>query len=78
MIISRISLLGMRNFSDKSCTENQNTHFIFKFFNTKIVTFEAMCNNIEYNDVTFSKFFHFTFATLHVPSQAVPCKDTLL
>jgi hypothetical protein len=28
MIISRSVLLRMRNVSDKSCTENQNTHFL--------------------------------------------------
>jgi len=29
MIITRSVLLGMRNISDKSCKENQNTYFIF-------------------------------------------------
>ena len=29
MIISRSVLLKMRNVSDKSCTENRNTHFMF-------------------------------------------------
>jgi hypothetical protein len=29
MIISRWILVRMRNVSDKSCTENQNTHFMF-------------------------------------------------
>jgi len=29
LIISRTVLLTMRNVSDKSCTENQNTHFVF-------------------------------------------------
>ena len=28
-IISRSVLLRMRNFADKSCTENRNTHFVF-------------------------------------------------
>ena len=33
-------LFRIRNFSDKSCTENQNTHFTFsKFFFPKIVAF---------------------------------------
>ena len=31
-IISRSVLLRMRNVSDKSCGENQNTHFMFKNF----------------------------------------------
>jgi len=29
-VISRSDLLGMRNVSDKSFTENQNTNFMFK------------------------------------------------
>ena len=32
MIISRSVLLRMRNVSDKSCRENQNTHFVFSNF----------------------------------------------
>jgi len=32
LIISRSVLLRMRNVSDKSCRENQNTHFVFSFF----------------------------------------------
>jgi len=28
-------LLGIRNVSDKSCTENQNTHFIVQFLPRK-------------------------------------------
>ena len=32
MIISRSLLLRLRNFSDKSCRENRNTHFIFGNF----------------------------------------------
>ena len=31
-IISRSVLLTKRNVSDKSCRENQNTHFVFSFF----------------------------------------------
>ena len=31
-IISRSVILRMRNVSDKSCTENQNTHFVFSDF----------------------------------------------
>jgi len=39
-IISRSVLLRMRNVSDKSCTENQNTHFVFSnIFFSKIVPF---------------------------------------
>jgi hypothetical protein len=32
VIISRSILLRMRNVSDKSCRENQNTHFVFSNF----------------------------------------------
>jgi len=36
LIISHSFLLRMRNVSDKSCTENQNTHFVFSnFFSQK-------------------------------------------
>ena len=38
-IISRSVLLRMRNISDKSCTGNQNTHFVFSNFFSKIVPF---------------------------------------
>jgi len=38
-IISRSVLLRMRNVSDKSCGENQNTHFVFGnfFFNSSLL-----------------------------------------
>ena len=36
-IISRSFLLRMRNVSDKSCSEYQNTHFVFTDFYSKIV-----------------------------------------
>jgi hypothetical protein len=40
MIISRWVLLIMRNVSDKNCTENKNTHFMFNnFLPPKIVPF---------------------------------------
>jgi len=39
MIISRLILLRMRNISDKSCRENQNTHFVFSDFFPNIVPF---------------------------------------
>ena len=43
LIISRSFLLGMRNVSDKSCRENQNTHFVFNSFIPKIgVVYEIM------------------------------------
>ena len=39
LIISRSLLVRMRNVSDKSCRENQNTHFVFGNFFSKIVPF---------------------------------------
>ena len=37
LIISRSVRLIMRNFSNKSCKENQNTHFVFSNCSSKIV-----------------------------------------
>jgi len=39
MIIFRSSLLRMRNVSDKSCREHQNTHFMFNDFFLEVVPF---------------------------------------
>ena len=39
LIISRSALLKMRNVSDKSCRENQNTHFMISYVSSKIVPF---------------------------------------
>ena len=38
-MISRSFLLTMRNVSDKSCTQNQNTHFMFNNNFPKVVPF---------------------------------------
>jgi len=38
-LVSRWILLRMRNVSDKSCTENQNTCIIFNTFTPTIVPF---------------------------------------
>ena len=43
VIISRSFILRMRNVSDKSCTENENTHFVFSDFFPKIVPFMRKC-----------------------------------
>jgi len=45
LITSRSFLLRMRNVSDKSCTENQNTHFVFSniFFRKSY----RLCDNVE-------------------------------
>ena len=39
LIISRSVLLRIRNVSDKSCLENQNTHFVFSDVFPKFVPF---------------------------------------
>jgi len=48
MIIYDSVLLRMKNVSDKSCRENQNTHFIFNnfFFPENRVVYEIMWKNI--------------------------------
>jgi len=47
LIISRSVLLRMRNVSDKSCRENQNTHFVFRnFFFENRAIYEIMWENI--------------------------------
>ena len=49
VITSRSVLLRVRNVSDKSCRENQNTHFVFNnaWFGNRAV-YEIMCiNNAE-------------------------------
>jgi len=47
MIVNRLVLLRMSNFSDKNCTENQNTHFIFNkvFFSENLAVREIMWTN---------------------------------
>jgi hypothetical protein len=47
MIISRCILLRMRNVSDKSCRENQNTYFIFNnFFPENRAVYVTMWKNM--------------------------------
>jgi hypothetical protein len=47
MLISRLIILGMKNVSDKSCTENQNTHFMFNsFFPENRAVCEIMWKNM--------------------------------
>jgi len=38
-IVSRSVLPRMKNVSDKRCRENQNTHFMFNKFFSKIIQF---------------------------------------
>jgi len=46
MIISRLVLLRMRNVSDKSCRENQNTDFVFRnVFPENRAVYEIMWKN---------------------------------
>ena len=47
LVTSRSFLLRMRNVSDKSCRENQNTHFVLSnyFFFRKSCLYE-ICGNI--------------------------------
>ena len=46
MTISRWIILRMKNVSNKSCRENQNTHFIFSNFFPKIVPFMRQCRKM--------------------------------
>jgi hypothetical protein len=46
MIISHWILLGMRNVSDKSCRENENTHFDLIAFFPKIMPFVRHCGKM--------------------------------
>ena len=42
MTISRCILSRMRNVSDKSCREGQNTHFMFSVFSENRAVYEIM------------------------------------
>ena len=47
LIISHSFFLRMRNVSDKSCRENQKTHFLFgKYFFRNRTVYEIMWKNI--------------------------------
>ena len=47
IIISRAIILRIRNVSDKSCGENQNTHFMSnKFFSENRAVYEIMWKNM--------------------------------
>jgi len=52
MVISRAFLLRMRNVSDKSCTEYQNTHFVFSDFSENRAVYEVKWKNIVDPDRT--------------------------
>ena len=53
LIISGRVLLRMRNFSDKSCTENQNTHFVLRNF---ILFFVFVLENRAIYEIKLKKF----------------------
>jgi hypothetical protein len=63
LIISRSLLLRMRNVSDKSCTENQNTHFVSSntFFENRAV-YEIMWENTVQPDRLQTKIWRMRFA----------------
>jgi hypothetical protein len=46
MAVSRLLIFRKRNVSNKRCRENQNTHFMFSDFFTKIVSFMRKCRRI--------------------------------
>ena len=46
--VSRI-IIRIKNVSDESCTENQNTHFIFSNLFPRIVPFMSWCGKIWYS-----------------------------
>ena len=54
MTISRPVPVAMRNVSDKICSENQNTHFLFNnfFFFENFTFYEIMWKNIVQPDRT--------------------------
>jgi hypothetical protein len=43
-------MLRMKNVSDKSCRENQNTHFVFNYFFFNLAVYEIMWENIVESD----------------------------
>jgi len=50
LIIYCSVLHKMRNVTDKSCRENQNTHFMINFFFDKCAVYEIMWKNTEQPD----------------------------
>jgi len=50
-MITSHSVLIMRNVSDKSCTENRKTHFVFSnFFSQNLAVYGEMWKNIVQPD----------------------------
>jgi hypothetical protein len=52
MIISCSIVLRMRNVSDKSCIENQNTSFVQQLFSENRAIYETMWKNMVEADQT--------------------------
>jgi hypothetical protein len=50
MVISRYMILRMRNYSDKSCGENQNRHFVFNPPPETRAVYEIMWKNVVESD----------------------------
>jgi hypothetical protein len=70
MIISRSFLPRMRNVSDKSCRENQNTLFMFHNFFPKIVSFMRYCGKIcKTGQATDDKAVHVGYLRLQTHTQ---------
>ena len=58
-IISCSFLSGMRSVSDKSCRENQNTHFMFSnFFFENFAVYEIVCKHCSDNQATDDSMMH--------------------
>jgi len=49
LVISRSILLRMRSVSDKICTGNQNTHFVFSNVFPKIMSLMRYCGKLMYS-----------------------------
>ena len=49
MVIPHWMLLRMKNFSDKSCRENKNTHFIQNNVIYEIVPSKRQCGSMWYS-----------------------------
>jgi len=65
-VISRWIILRMRNVSDKSCRENQNTHFVFSnFFPQNRAVYEIMWKKYiwQYDTARMSFVWRLTMAT---------------
>jgi hypothetical protein len=67
MVISYSILLRMRNVSDKSCMENQNTHFAFKIYEMWKNMLQPEATDIHSEYVKFTEFPHVNIGYVNVP-----------